>query len=139
MHVIKPMFWRFNLFLVGVPETIVLIKQDHEVHYNFLCSLYCNKIVKCILSVLFSCCYSNSQRDCKRYKCARSCNKHEMYWQFCVHVYCSAMNKSGTGPIEHATFLRIENENNQLVLIRKIWKHKIIGISAVKFSLTKVS
>ena len=29
------------------------------------------------------------------------------------------MNKSGTGPIEHATFLRIENRNNQLVLIRK--------------------
>ena len=27
---------------------------------------------------------------------------------FVVHVYCSAMNKSGTGPIEHATFLRKE-------------------------------
>ena len=39
---------------------------------------------------------------------------------FVVHVYCSAMNKSETGPIEHATFLRIENWNNLLVLMRKI-------------------
>ena len=39
---------------------------------------------------------------------------------FVVHVYCSAMNKSGTGPIEHATFLRKEHWNNLLLLMTKL-------------------